>query len=455
MTHHIGKWHVGDTIEAARPHQQDFDSSLAFTSQWRLAGKRHAGGEIRLSKPTYFDPWLSRDGAPEEQHPGHLNDILTERALNIIEESSGKPWFINLWYYAPHSPIEPAARFTNDHPMRDQKQAYYQYLVEQLDSNIGRLLHQLQLRGEADNTIIVFASDNGGTNKQADNNAPYGGRKGSFREGALRVPLIISAPSIGSDVATTDSISSITDIYPTLLALVDSSRLPQIDGISLLPALTGEPLPERELYWESYAGRYRSYGILSANGKERFHLRLLTASDVRLTSHYNLETDPTGNQHQKIREDQLQPSIIKGYLDWHLNVHKVNIRLSESPAGLSAEGDSFQRSPGFGMLTFATAIEPGNAHSSHSLPIVSQDGIWALSYNGGQLAAGHSDQIPVPTNLSTPTIIDHYSLMDTASGHVNSKPLFLNVQLKEGEPYSPTAVHNMLCNDPDQGMGGH
>ncbi|GAG79028.1 unnamed protein product, partial [marine sediment metagenome] len=213
-TWHIGKWHIGDLQRQAWPDHQGFDHWFGFLNQWRLAGKQ-VNGEIELAKPRYLDPWLESDSEPAAFYPGHLENILTDKTITTIDELQAldSPWFINLWFYAPHTPIQPAIEFAEKYA--DTDAGRYKALVHQLDHNIGRVLNHLDNTGERENTIVVVVSDNGGTNRQIDNNFPYQGKKASYFEGGLRTPLIIQWPDSDTSGTVYSDIVSVQDIYPT------------------------------------------------------------------------------------------------------------------------------------------------------------------------------------------------------------------------------------------------
>jgi arylsulfatase A-like enzyme len=188
-TEHIGKWHVGDSDEKDAPNRVGFNHWFGFLTGANLRGPRPDPGIYQ--HPTYLNPWLEGDDDPAMQYSGHLTDILTERAIDFIQTHSDddQPWFLNLWYSAPHGPIQPSAFFKNLHP--NTPEGRYYALIDQLDFNIGNLLRGLDEEGLSDNTMVVILSDNGGTNIATDNNSPFYGVKILYLEGGVRTPLLI------------------------------------------------------------------------------------------------------------------------------------------------------------------------------------------------------------------------------------------------------------------------
>ena len=106
-SHMIGKWHAGDAHRESRPEYQGFDHWFGFMNQLYLAGP-HRDGVYSRGRPTYRNPWLENEAGELRQYPGHLTDILSQRALEVMR-SAAEPWFLYLSYYAPHTPVQPAA----------------------------------------------------------------------------------------------------------------------------------------------------------------------------------------------------------------------------------------------------------------------------------------------------------------------------------------------------------
>ncbi|HET7559247.1 MAG TPA: sulfatase [Limnochordia bacterium] len=276
-TWHVGKWHLG-----GRPYHPD----------------RH-GFEVNVAgcgwghpRKGYFSPWgieTLADGPPGEE----LTDRLTDEAIRLIQQNDGRPFFLNLWHYAVHTPIqakehlvakyrekakalgldriealEPGEPFPAEHlkgrrVMRRRLQSHpvYAALVETLDTNIGRLLDALAASGQADNTLVLFTSDNGGLATSEGSptcNHPLAEGKGWMYEGGVREPLLVRWPGVVAPGSLCRVPVSSPDFYPTLLAAAGLPPKPEqhVDGVSFLPLLQGAAALEREaLYWH-----YPHYG---------------------------------------------------------------------------------------------------------------------------------------------------------------------------------------------------
>jgi len=383
-TWHIGKWHLGDLDRDAWPDRQGFDHWFGFLNQWRLAGK-HKDGQLQLVRPRYKNPWLQGDSDTGRHYQGHLEDILTDRAIDVLSdlEESQAPWFLNLWFYAPHTPIKPSKTFARQFP--DSDQGRYRALVKQLDHNIGRVLAHLDDVGASKNTMVVLMSDNGGTNRQVDNNAPFMGKKGTVFEGGLRTPLIIRWPEVlGSPKVFTDSIS-IMDIFPTVLAALDISPPENLDGLSFYDAILGNgPAPARPRFWQHGP----SYSDLSSEGRWRFYSPPTFPSARSTPRLFDLEADFTGEQNVIPLPAAPVSALYDDYLRWGEDVHRVKLKYAHDEQGDGAlTGMSFQRTPGYGGYTFTIGVAPEREGM-----LAQQRDIWQLRRTGNTISAQFGDQ---------------------------------------------------------------
>ena len=259
FTAHIGKWHLGNS--AYYPETQGFDINIGGT-YW--------GAPAKFFYP-YRGVWSKSD--PELRYvpvgtgkPGdYLPDKLTSHAINIIREQHQRPFFISLWYYTVHTPIEAKedmiARFKKKQPGKLHKHSIYAGMLASLDENVGRLLDTLKQLNLDQNTIVILTSDNGGvdfqTSKSAGapptSNAPFRSGKGTLYEGGIRVPLMIRWPDVTKPGKVCDELVLSQDFYPTLAAQigVPPDKVPQNDGVNLMQLLKGEEkkLKSRKLFW--------------------------------------------------------------------------------------------------------------------------------------------------------------------------------------------------------------
>ena len=237
-TAHIGKWHLGG--QGYLPPAQGFGVNV--------------GGNARGAPPGYFWPY-EREGPQggrvrirglrqSGEEGEYLTDRLTDEALEWLDANAGGPFFLYMSHYAVHTPIQAKedliAKYEAKGPSGDHGNATYAAMVDSVDQSVGRILVKLEELGVADNTIVVFTSDNGGFGP-VTSMAPLRGSKGMLYEGGIRVPLIVRwLGRIGA--GQSNDVPVITDdFYPTLVE-VAGARLPAgqpLDGVSLVPLLTG------------------------------------------------------------------------------------------------------------------------------------------------------------------------------------------------------------------------
>jgi arylsulfatase A-like enzyme len=184
----------------------------------------------------------------------HLSDALTLEALKTLEWpiNTGRPFFLNLCHHAVHTPVQGDPRYIDKYLKMglDDQQAAYASLIEGMDKSLGDLMDYLEAKGVADNTVIIFLSDNGGDciNEQKGgvkhtHNLPLREGKGSVYEGGIRVPMIVSwAGKVASGTKINTPVV-VEDIFPTLLEMAEIkgyNTVQKIDGQSLVSTLTSK-----------------------------------------------------------------------------------------------------------------------------------------------------------------------------------------------------------------------
>lgn len=404
-TQHIGKWHVANATLEQSPSQLGFDDWFGFLFQSELSGPSKDG--INFGRPTYINPWLRENQSPATQYKGHLTDILTERAISFIGEQNEQsiPWFLNLWFYAPHNPIQPADRFKERHPANGA--GNYHALIEQLDTSIGLVLKELDRQGMSDNTLVIVLSDNGGTNQHLDNNSPFYGKKTEFQEGGIRTPLLMRWPGKIKPETVTNNMVSIHDIFPTV-AQAASATLPEgLIGRDLLGMQIPAP---SQLYWETSGLAVHRFSVLSADGRWRY-----TRGDWWHTTLNDLETDPTGSENVLEHYPEVEKQLTDDFLRWRLTARKVNTTYEElnNQGRAILRGKDMQRSPGNSGFTFAIGVTPDDASDGIQV-IAEQASRWRLQSDdkeGVRLdILGHSITAPtLPRGQCTDLVVtSHY-----------------------------------------------
>ena len=277
-TWHVGKWHLGGPGHLPQDH--GFEINI--------------GGGTAGAPGRYFAPWPVEALAHENAPPGtYLTDYLTDRAIDLIRRRDGRPFFLNLWHYAVHTPIQArrtAIRrsekraqtlgldrmktFEEGEPFPTlhkrhlrvtrrlrQSDPAYAAMVANLDWNIGRVLKALDDEGLAATTLVVVTSDNGGLSTAEGSptcNAPLAEGKGWMADGGVRVPLIVRWPGTVPPGSRCAVPVTGTDFFPTLLEAAGRRPRPRrhLDGVSLLPLLKGAARLDRDaIFWH-----YPHYG---------------------------------------------------------------------------------------------------------------------------------------------------------------------------------------------------
>ncbi len=260
-TMHFGKGHFGAAgTPGADPKSFGFDIRMGGRdaggcgSYW---GTKNFGA---LANPN--GPWRAWDMDAYFGQEIHLTEALTREAAEAIRTAvmAEEPFFCYFAHYAPHTPIEPDERFAPDYRNAglDQPESAYASLIEGMDKSTGDLLNLLDDLGIADNTLVIFTSDNGGlshSRRSMDpphtHNSPLSSGKGAHHEGGIRVPLLVRWSGVvqGGTVDKTPAI--IYDWFPTVLEAASISTPSTIDGLSLLPLLKGETEDafDRPLVW--------------------------------------------------------------------------------------------------------------------------------------------------------------------------------------------------------------
>lgn len=249
----FGKWHLsGD------------DSAKDSTAEGRAFWPEHHGFDVNVGgcglggPPTYFDPYRIPALKPRKKGE-YLDDRLADEAVAFVRDNHKKPMFVCLWTYNVHYPFEAPEDLIAKYKGKEGpglKNATYAAQVEAADRAVGKVLDELDRLGIADDTLVVFTSDNGGWDGATDNR-PLRSGKGDLYEGGLRVPLVVRWPAVvgpGEPVtpgATSDTPVGSTDLSATILdaAGVKPGRGETLDGVSLRPLLQGKKLDRESLFF--------------------------------------------------------------------------------------------------------------------------------------------------------------------------------------------------------------
>lgn len=351
----FGKWHLGDNAPL-RPMDQGFDTSLV-----------HGGGGItQPADPPgnrYMNPVLKRNGR-EERFEGYCSDIFTDAAIEFMSDPErSHPFFAYVAFNAPHTPLEtpPAPDFAYDpkdlafdrlprSPGRSVDEKTYDpattakvySMISNIDWNIGRMLDALDRHGVADDTFVVFLTDNGP--QQARFNGGLRGLKGTVYEGGVRVPCLLRGPGVGRPNARLLARETLAhvDVAPTLLELcgVASPADARFDGMSFAGILQvartedaerrkGEiedALRHRRVFLQWHRGERGAEGRSFAAYEGR--LKLVAAGDPHredaradsVPELFDLDTDPFEQHDLAARRPEDVARLMAAYREWFADV---------------------------------------------------------------------------------------------------------------------------------------
>jgi arylsulfatase A-like enzyme len=356
-TWHIGKWHLGGTGH----HPQDVGFHVNI-------GGCHMGSP---GKDGYFSPWgipgLSGSDVAEGTY---LTDYLTDQAISLLNDHCGsvqssQPFFLDMWYYLVHTPIEAPEELVEKYRTKarhmglDRDDAFavgdfyptehkqdirikrrirqsdpvYAAMVEKLDQSVGRILNELERVGAAENTLIVFTSDNGGlstADRSPTCNAPLSEGKGWMYEGGVREPLLISWPNRVAPGSICSLPVSSPDFYPTLLEAAGLPLLPtqHCDGESFLPAFSDPAgdtaaahLKQRPLFW--HYPHYGNQGGTPGSVIRKGNWKLLHFFEDDGTELYNLDDDISETYDRRSAEPKIEKQLKQELDEWRTKVEAL------------------------------------------------------------------------------------------------------------------------------------
>ena len=279
----IGKWHLYTGRDKKyNPLNQGFDINI--------------GGCSYGGPPTFFDPYRI-DFLPDRKEGEYLPNRLADEAIAFISEqnSKDKPFFVALWNYTVHWPMEAPDKLVEKYknlPVKGYRDHRYAAMIEAMDIAIGKVLKSLDDLNITEETLVIFTSDNGPFGGVGDA-SPLRADKGHLYEGGIRVPLIVRWPGKVEAGVVEETPVILTDLHPTILAATGldlNSTIPN-DGHNLLPLLKGkEKLKNRAVYWHYPNFAFHRDNRLGSAIREGDH-KLIHFYDTDSVELYNLKND--------------------------------------------------------------------------------------------------------------------------------------------------------------------
>lgn len=284
----VGKWHLGLT-EPDTPNDRGFDFFHGFLGDMMEDYRNHRRHDVN---------YMRRDRETIDPE-GHATEIFTQWAIDYVRPRAAEkdPFFLYLAYNAPHDPIQPpeawVRRVKEREPGISDKRAELVAFVEHLDDGIGKFLDGLDDAGLTDNTLVIFASDNGGHLHFGANNGPLNGSKGDMFEGGIRVPACAAWPGHIPEGRVSHTLLMTMDLFPTVCEACGAVSPEDIDGRSFLGELLGGPADtsERTLVWVRREGGPR-YGGRAYYAIRQGDWKLLQNDPFSPMQLFNLHDDP-------------------------------------------------------------------------------------------------------------------------------------------------------------------
>ena len=305
----VGKWHLGGLPEFG-PLKSGYDHFWGFRGG-SVDYFTHKSGTAETNSG---DLW---DGDMKIEESGYLTDLLATHAISAMQGilKEKKPFFISLHFNAPHWPWEGPQDQAESQRLRGGLADFdggsmktYMKMVLEMDAQIGRVVKAIEAAGVANNTIIIFTSDNGG--ERFADTWPFTGKKTELLEGGLRIPAIVHWPKKIRAKSTVNQTAITMDWVPTLLAAAGAQADPAfpLDGMSLLPALTeNAPAVSRKLFW-----RFKSHDQQAMRDGDMKYLKIGANRFL-----FNVVEDPLERANLKDRQPDVYKRMLAEYNAWN------------------------------------------------------------------------------------------------------------------------------------------
>ena len=293
----LGKWHLGLTKEY-HAMNRGFDEFYGFMGRGAHPYFDHSD----MNHPIYR-------GFKPIKEEGYLTTRITEEAVDFISRHKKEHFFLYVAYNAVHSPPE-APKEDIKNLTGDEKRDTLMAMIKHLDMGVGEIVKSLKKHDIYDNTLLIFLTDNGGSNAMSANNAPLRGFKQMDYEGGIHVPFIVSWPAQLKGIKKCDVPMWSIDLFATAL---DAAGLPlprdkPLDGKSILPALKGETDKLHDAFYWSSGGAKGKWAIRSGDWK-------LVAEKKRIEL-FNLDKDLSETTDLAAKHPKLVSELADKYNEW-------------------------------------------------------------------------------------------------------------------------------------------
>jgi arylsulfatase A-like enzyme len=342
----FGKWHLGAALENG-PLEQGFDTFYGFRGGF-IDNYVH----FFLHGIGFHDLWSNKTEIFARTR--YFPDLMTEQALQFMEEEQDQPFFLYAAFNLPHYPEQPDSMFVSRYAELEEPRRSYAGVISTVDDRIGRILNKIDELGIRENTLVIFMSDNGhsteettirfedhlsglpkGTDYCAHGGGGYTGKwrgaKAGFLEGGIRVPAIISYPGHFPENETREQIITCMDFFPTICELT-GSPMPNrdIDGCSLLPVIESAdaPSPHQILYFQwrdQWAVREGKWKLIVKGRDTTGKFSLHPQKEEKMESPYlaNLEGDSPEEHNLANEHPEIVERLTRLYTEWAAQVNET------------------------------------------------------------------------------------------------------------------------------------
>ncbi len=323
-----GKWHLGHFYKKFLPRARGFDHAYGLLNGNidYFTHEREGGLD-----------W-NRNGKSVKEE-GYSTFLLGAEAVRFIKARDRKrPFFLYFPFNAPHAPLQAPPEFVDRYAnLKDPKRRTYAAMTEALDTTIGKVLATLDEEGLADNTLVLFFSDNGGPTGSGASNVPLRAGKGTAFEGGTRVPAVMRWPGKLKPGTTSQQVMSMMDYFPTLTAAVGiapGNKLP-FDGKNLWPAITsGKVEPREDIFFSVGSGARQS---LSVHHREWKLVRETSRSAEAKNYLFRIDEDPNEKTDLAAKNPELVADLVRRIEAWR--------KLQPAEGALDAEAKQGWQAP--------------------------------------------------------------------------------------------------------------
>lgn len=337
----FGKWHLGDCYPL-RAMDQGFDESLVLKGGGIGQPSDPPGGE------SYFNPILQHNGKAVKKE-GYITDVLTDAAIDFIGKNKDGPFFCYIPYNCPHGPLQVPAKYHDMYKNKINLAAFPKFgypfegkvdldetariygMITNIDDNLGRLLAHLEALGIADDTLIIFLTDNGP--QQPRYVSGMRGRKATVFEGGTRVPFFVRWPGGFKGDREINRIAAHIDLPPTLSEIC-GGKMPKdrtIDGVSLHSLWLGEKIDwtDRALFFQWHRGdvpeMYRSFAVRTQQWRlvQPAGVAEMSKFDKNKLMLFDIAKDPYEMKDLAAENPDIVASLKKKYEAWFKDVEST------------------------------------------------------------------------------------------------------------------------------------